>query len=219
MTRFCFLITFLIMGLFSNKSFSNSGEVNLPAPNIDGNVAVEKVLNERQSVRQYNKEPLNLEEVSQVLWAAYGKNKWAKLTSPSAGALYPLTIYLAAGEVGNLEPGLYKYNNRKNTLTQVFAEDKRASLSRAALGQSWVKQAPAVIIICADYDITASRYGGRAQRYVDIEVGHVGQNIYLQATALNLGTVAVGAFSDDEVKDVLGVEEDPLYIMPLGRVK
>lgn len=201
------------------SSSSSAEEIRLPSPKREGKVSLERTLNERRSIRQYAPGSLALEEVSQVLWAAYGKNKWSKLTSPSAGALYPLTIYLIAADVDGLNAGFYKYNNQKHSLDLISNDDLRKDLSAAALNQPYVMSAAAVIVICADYDITASRYGKRGSRYVDIEVGHVGQNIYLETTALGLGTVAVGAFSDRDVKKVLGVEQGPLYIMPLGRAK
>jgi len=199
----------------------NTKEIKLPKLQKEGGASLTEALNERKSIRDYSDKALTLDEVSQVLWAAYGKNKWGRLTSPSAGALYPLTIYLGAGKIDGLAQGFYKYNNRNHSLVLVSDKDLRSSLSRAALGQAWVRNAPAVIVICANYEITASsfRYGTRGRRYVDIEVGHVGQNIYLQATALDLGTVAVGAFSDREVKKVLNIKEDPLYIMPLGELE
>jgi len=213
------LISLLIMPGFMSKGFSDSREINLPSPRKKGDVSLEETLNKRQSTREYTAELLSLEEVSQILWASYGINKWSKLTVPSAGALYPLKIYLAAGAVEGMPPGLYRYNYKKQSLTQISSQDKRALLSEAALGQRWIKDAPAAVIICADYKITTSRYGSRGIRYVDIEVGHVGENIYLQATALGIGTVAIGAFSDEGVKNILGVKEDPVYIMPLGRKK
>jgi SagB-type dehydrogenase family enzyme len=206
------------MGMSFSGS-SNAEEVKLPSPKKEGKVSLEEALDKRHSIRQYASGSLALDEVSQVLWAAYGKNKWGKLTSPSAGALYPLTIYLIAADVDGLNTGFYRYNNRKHSLDLISKDDLRKDLSSAALNQPYVREAPAVIIICADYGITASGYGKRAERYVDIEVGHVGQNIYLEATALGLGTVAVGAFSDRDVKKVLGVGEEPLYIMPLGRAR
>lgn len=198
---------------------SNAEETKLPSPRKEGKVSLERALNERRSIRQYASGLLSLDEVSQVLWAAYGRNKWDKLTSPSAGALYPLTIYLIAAEVDGLKEGFYRYNNRKHLLDFISNKDLRQDLSRAALNQSYIREAAAVIVICADYSISTSHYGKRGSRYVDIEVGHVGQNIYLEATALGLGTVAVGAFNDKDVGRVLGVKEEPLYIMPLGRAK
>jgi len=201
------------------SGFSQPQALRLPPPTRKGKVSLEEALDTRSSVREYVKRPLTMQENSQLLWAAYGQNKWSKLTSPSAGATYPLTIYIIAGEIKDLPTGMYKYNNRSHSLSLVKSDDLRPSLSQAALNQPWVKEAPLVIIICADYSITTSRYGSRGKRYVDIELGHVGQNIYLEATALGLGTVAVGAFDDRSVKEVLDVKEDPLYIFPVGARK
>lgn len=207
----------MVSSIFGDSS--QAKEIRLSVPKKDGKISLEQTLNERRSMREYGSGSLALDEVSQVLWAAYGKNKWGRFTSPSAGALYPLTIYLIAAEVDGLAAGFYKYNNKKHCLDLISTKDLRKNLSKAALNQSWVKDAPAVIVICADYSITTGHYGARGRRYVDVEVGHVGQNIYLEATALGLGTVAVGAFRDQEAKQALGVGEEPLYIMPLGRVK
>lgn len=213
---------YLLVGLIISAGLCPGGcclprMIELPVPRLKGNVSLEEALNQRESVRNYGAVSLSLEEVSQVLWAAYGRNKWGKLTSPSAGAAYPLKIYLAAGDIDGVESGLYQYNNQQHSLLPVTGQDLRAALSEAALGQSFLRQAPALVIICADYEVTAARYGERAVRYVDMEAGHVSQNIYLQAAAMQLGTVAVGAFADEEVKKILGVGQTPLYIMPLGK--
>ncbi len=216
MKKVILLAIFLMIGGSIVEGLSKPQSLRLPAPTKKGKVSLEEALDARQSVRDYVTKPFTTKEVSQMLWAAYGENKWGKLTSPSAGATYPLTIYIIAGKVEDLPVGMYKYNNRSHSVTLVKKEDLRADLSGACLNQPWVREAPLVIIICADYSITTSRYGARGKRYVDIELGHVGQNIYLEATALGLGTVAVGAFDDRSVKAVLDVKEDPLYIFPVG---
>ncbi|MEM7816769.1 MAG: SagB/ThcOx family dehydrogenase [Candidatus Aenigmatarchaeota archaeon] len=196
-----------------------SQNINLPLPNKKGKFSLEEILDRRRSIREFSNLPLSLEELSQILWASYGVNRWNKLTSPSAGALYPLVIYVVVGNVKGLEAGLYKYDNKIHSLILINLGDFRKELSNACLGQSWVKEAPINIIVCANYGITTSRYGERGKRYVDIETGHVGQNIYLEATALNLATVAIGAFYDDRVKKLLSLKEEPLYIFPVGRPK
>lgn len=201
------------------KGYTDSKIFKLPQFSTQGKTSLEQAINERVSVRDYAPGSLTLEEVSQLLWACYGKNKGKKLTAPSAGALYPLKVYLAAGEVENLSKGFYKYDNQSHSLILISFIDLRSDLYRAALNQRWVESAPILIVICADYDIMVSHYGGRGRRYVDIEVGHAGENLYLQAQTLGLSTVAVGAFDDNKVKGVLNVEEEPLYIMPVGRVR
>lgn len=160
---------------------------------------------------------MGLEEISQLLWAASGKNLYRR-TAPSAGATYPLEIYLAVGEVEGLEPGLYQYSYSRHSLGQIREQDIRKKLCRAALSQSMIEEAPIDIIIAADFDRTTGHYGQRGLRYVYMEVGHVGQNISLQANALSLGTVMIGAFDDKQVKEILGIKEEPLYIVPVGKI-
>lgn len=192
-------------------------EIKLPKPVEKGNLSVEEALQRRRSVRDYKRGALSLSEVSQLLWAGGGRNFYRR-TSPSAGATYPLELYLVSGEIEELEIGLYHYMVSKHSLEKLKEEDLRKKLCRAALEQRMIERAPASLIIAADYHRTTGHYGQRGIRYVHMEVGHMGQNISLQAIALNLGTVMIGAFSDQEIKEILGIEEEPLYIIPVGRV-
>lgn len=198
-----------------------SSEVVLPPPQLKGRLPVEEALHRRRSVRDYAKGGLSIPEVSQLLWAAQGitQREEGLRTAPSAGATYPLEVYLVAGDVRGLPAGVYRYVPARHALVRKAEGDVRAKLGEASLNQQWVKEAPATLVIAAVYARTASRYGGRAERYVDIEVGHAGENVYLQAEALGLGTVAVGAFSDAEVKRVVGLEKEeaPVYLMPVGK--
>ncbi|MBO3832083.1 MAG: SagB/ThcOx family dehydrogenase [Candidatus Brockarchaeota archaeon] len=140
-------------------------------------------------------------------------------TAPSAGALYPLEIYLVVGSVEGLAPGVYKYLPNGHEIIRILDGDKRVPLADAALDQAWVRNAAVNIVITAVYGRTTGKYGERWIRYVHFEAGHAAQNICLQAVALNLGLVTVGAFYDEQVKTVLSlpVEEQPLYIIPVGR--
>ncbi len=192
-------------------------EIKLPKPKEKGLTSIEETLNRRRSVRDYKKGPLGLEEISQLLWAASGKNLYRR-TAPSAGATYPLETYLVVGEVEGLEPGIYHYSFSSHRLERIREQDIRKKLCRSALGQSMIEEAPIDIIIAADYDRTTGHYGQRGIRYVHMEVGHVGQNISLQANALSLGTVMIGAFEDNQVKEILGIKEEPLYIIPVGKI-
>jgi len=192
-------------------------EIKLSRPKEKGSVSIEETLNQRRSVRDYKKGSLSLEEVSQLLWSATGKNLYRR-TAPSAGATYPLEIYLVAGEVDGLEPGLYHYSITKHSLEKTKEQDVRRGLCRAALEQRMIERAPVSIVIAADYRRTTGHYGQRGIRYVHMEVGHVGQNVSLQAVALNMGSVMIGAFDDRQVKEILEIEEEPLYIIPIGKV-
>lgn len=195
--------------------------VKLPAPVLAGPMSLEEALAKRRSVRSYRDEALQLSWISQLLWAAQGitLEPQGYRTAPSAGATFPLEVYVVAGRVEDLPPGLYRYVPAGHSLAKVIDGDMRDELAGAALGQGQVAGAPAVFVIAADYGRTSHRYGDRATRYVHMEAGHAGQNISLQALSYGLGTVMVGAFSDERVKSVLNlpVNEDPLYIIPVGK--
>ena len=194
--------------------------IKLPHPQHDSDVSLEQSLLERRSVRNYSGQPLTLEEVSQLLWAAQGiTNPAGFRTAPSAGALYPLELYMVAGDVEGLEAGVYRYQPDGHRLAKTLDGDKRAQLAEAVLEQEWVEEGAVDFVFTAVYERTTGKYGERGIRYVHIEVGHAAQNLCLQATALGLGAVTVGAFYDDQVSQVLGLpaEEQPLYVIPVGR--
>jgi SagB-type dehydrogenase family enzyme len=173
--------------------------VQLPNPRFTGPLAVEQALLTRRSVREFGKNTLALNEVAQVLWAAHGMTGSGAgnlRTAPSAGALYPLEVLLMAADVGDLPAGLYRYLAWAHALDPLVRGDHRAALVKAASGQDWVAGAACVLALAAVYRRTTDKYGYRGERYVHMEVGHVAQNIYLQARALGLGTTIVGAFSD-----------------------
>jgi SagB-type dehydrogenase family enzyme len=212
-----------------------SGElITLPEVRYDGELSLERAVTERRSVRIYAQVALSLEDLSQLLWAAQGiteridvppavwtGGEWmgGLRTAPSAGALYPLELYVAVGDVTDLEAGLYRYVPLEHSLERVGDGDLREALGAAAYRQRAIYQAPAVLLIAAVYERTAIKYGGRAERYVHIEVGAAAENAWLQAEALGLGAVFIGAFNDQAVKQALGLPEDhePLGIMPVGR--
>lgn len=194
--------------------------IELPQPALDGDVSLEKAIRKRRSVREFSRQALPLADVAQLLWAAQGvTSRDGGRTAPSAGALYPLELYLVAGKVDSLPAGLYHYRPREHRLRLVTDGDLRKALAGAALDQSWVRSAPAVLVIAGVYERSAKKYGQRARRYTHIETGHAAQNVYLQAEALGLGTVIVGAFDDAAVREVLALPADhaPLALMPVGR--
>jgi SagB-type dehydrogenase family enzyme len=183
---------------------------------------LEEALLKRRSVRSYANIPVTIGEISQLLWAAQGiTNAKGNRTAPSAGACYPLDVYLVVGNADSLLPGLYRYLPKTHQVEMVSRGDIRESISAAALGQKSVRSAPATIAIIASYEKIDSRYKDRKIRYADMEAGHVGQNISLQAVALGLGTVMVGAFDDRSLKAVLnlGHQEVPLYLIPVGKAE
>lgn len=195
--------------------------IRLPTPLVAGAVSIEEVLRKRRSVREYQSESISIQAVSQLLWAAQGvTGQDGRRTAPSAGALYPLEVYLVAGWVEHLEAGVYRYGPLDHDLGSVVSGDVRGPLAAAADGQPQVASGAATIAITANYSRTTRKYGDRGVRYVQMEAGHVVENIHLQAIPLGLGTVIIGAFDDNETKQVLSVagSEEVLALMPLGRV-
>lgn len=200
----------------------NNGEwIALPQPAYDSQTSIEKALLDRRSIRNYSSAPLSLPEISQLLWAAQGITRpGGYRTAPSAGALYPLEVYLISGDIDQLPPGVYRYHPEGHKLEQLIEGDVRRELSAAALNQEFVQDAPAVILISAVYERTTGKYGQRGIQYVHMEVGSVAENIYLQAVSLDLGSVFIGAFYDDQVRQVVALDQDeiPMGIMPVGKL-
>ncbi len=197
----------------------------LPEPEREGEVSLEETLYHRASLRDFTEAPLELEEGVQLLWSAAGQaggeadiNTGATRTAPSAGGTHPMEVYLVAGEVEELKPGVYRYLRDEHALEPVTEGDLRNELAEAALGQEFIADAPATVVLVAHYERTTGTYGERGERYVHMEAGNISQNLHLKAEALELGTVVVGAFEDEVVADLLDTEGAPLLIMPVGRV-
>jgi SagB-type dehydrogenase family enzyme len=194
--------------------------IKLPEPQYDSDVSLEQSLLERRSVRDYAGEPLTLQEISQLMWAAQGlTDPRGFRTAPSAGGLYPLELHIVVGDVEDLLPGVYRYQPDGHQLVKTADGDKRAELAQAALEQEWVEEGAVDFVFTAVYERTTGKYGQRGIRYVHMEAGHAAQNLCLQATALGLGAVTIGAFYDKEVSRLLNLpaDEEPLYVIPVGR--
>ena len=194
--------------------------VALPEPSVTGTTSLEQLLAQRRSIRDYHATALELPEIGQLLWAAQGITHLQGLrTAPSAGALYPLEIYVVTGGIEGLAQGVYHYEPRYHQLIKKSDGDLREALARAALSQDWIKNASTIFVFTADYERTTRKYGKRGKRYVHIEVGHAAQNLFLQSESLGLATVVIGAFHDDEVARLLQLpnELQPLLLMPVGR--
>jgi SagB-type dehydrogenase family enzyme len=199
---------------------AQDGAVTLPEPRVEGQVSVERAISKRRSVREYADEPLSLAAAAQLLWAAQGVTGSGGLrAAPSAGALYPLEVYLVAGAVEDVRPGVYRYEPARHRLLAQGAGDRRAALADAALEQAWLAEAPATLVLAAVPARTARKYGPRAERFVPMEAGLAAENVGLQAVALGLGSVVVGAFDDARVQRVLELapEVEPLALLPVGR--
>jgi SagB-type dehydrogenase family enzyme len=186
----------------------------LPRPERTGALSLEEALARRRSVREFGGRPLTDREISQLLWAAQGlTGPDGERTAPSAGALYPLEVFVATAS------GFFHYDLSRHGLRRRSGDDLRPGMAEAALSQDAVREAAAVFVIAARPARTAAKYGAaRARRYVQLEAGHAAQNLLLEATALGLGAVPVGAFHDARLRQLLDLPPDSevLYLIPTG---
>lgn len=211
--------------LFAGMSIKSAAEeISLPKPSYVGEKSVEETLRSRRTVRAFKSQALTSDQLSQILWAADGITAdvgYLKLRSaPSAGALYPLDIFVVIGENGvmDMETGVYQYMPDGHYIRRIKGKDVRTEVAAAALHQMWIEEAPVTLVITGEYERCTKKYGKRGISYTYIEAGHVGQNIFLECEALGLGAGIVGAFYNDQVVKALGIEKrhDPISIMPVG---
>ena len=194
-------------------------ELEVAAPDTSSSsvsMPLDEALARRRSVREYTAEPVGNEAISKLLWAAQGiTDRKGDRTAPSAGALFPLEVYAVTAR------GVFHYEPQHRRLSRIDTADIRPALARAAHSQSAVRTAPLILAFAAVHSRTASKYGTRAERYVNLEAGHAAQNVLLEATALGLGAVAVGAFDDDALDRALSLpgEQRPVYLIAVGHPK
>jgi len=215
-------------GLFDSKAMANSENKTIiiqlnPPTALSGN-DLQALLEKRYSCRNFQNKKLSLDNLGNILWAACGKKydsvTQATRTIPSAGATYPLELFVVVGRdsVENFKEGVYHYLIEEHSLKLILTGDKRQELCRACLGQDFITKAPVSLIFSAEFKRTTQRYGDRGARYVYIEAGHACQNTYLAVTNLGLGAVEVGAFDDRDVKSVIDSNKNlqPIIIMSVG---
>jgi len=187
--------------------------ITLPKPNQKGPMSLEQTISARRSRRDFSPQPLTLEQIGQLTWAAQGQDDHSRYrTTPSAGATYPLELFVVSGD------GFFRYLPAEHSLEKVLEQDLRAALSSAAWGQEFIKAAPLTLVFAARFSRTTNRYGQRGIRYVYMEAGHAAQNVHLQAESLGLGSVAIGAFDDASVSKVLSLPDytEPIYMVVVG---
>lgn len=187
--------------------------ITLPEPNKSGSMSLEQAIAVRRSRRHILPKSLTLEQIGQLVWAAQGQDKGGKYrTTPSAGATYPLELFVIT------DKGMFRYLPDKHSLEKLTDRDLRAPLTSAAWEQEFILAAPLTLVFAAQFNKTTGRYGKRGIRYVYMEAGHAAQNVHLQAEALGLGSVAVGAFDDAAVSAVLLLPDkfEPLYMVVVG---
>jgi SagB-type dehydrogenase family enzyme len=198
--------------------------IPLPPPSLGDGPTLWKALQKRRSFRDYKPEPLSLVELSTLLWATQGITEkafgpWYR-TAPSAGALHPIDTYLVVNRVEGLEPGIYFFDVVEFSLILKRAGDLARSIAQAALNQEMARTAAVVFVWVAVIRRSSQKYRQRAYRYIYLDCGHIAQNLYLGATALDLGCCAVAAIFDDEVNDLVGVdgqEETAIYLAMVGK--
>lgn len=205
---FCFFV------IFMGNAMAYAEIVSLPRPEMKS-IPLNQAIQKRRSVRQFNSQKeLSLSQISQLLWSAQGITDTTQhfRSAPSAGALYPLEIYVVK------QDGLWHYIVNKHALEQISKMDLRKSLSNAALGQKEMIDAPATIVIVGVYQRSVIKYGKRGIQYTHIEVGHAAQNLVLEAINLNLASVTIGAFDEEKVKQLFSLSKEmtPLYLIPVG---
>ena len=206
----------------SRKINKKEGTLNLPAPMLEGNISLQKAIKDRRTVRSFSNKSLTIGQLSQILWAAQGitEDRGLKRAAPSAGALYPIDVYAVIGNnsVRELSKGVYHYLPSDHSIEKIIDTDARTDVAVASLRQMWMATAPVILVLTAQYGRITVKYGERGKRYAMIEVGHIGQNIFLQCEAMGICAGIVGAFYDTQVAGAIKTQKhhEPLIIMPLG---
>jgi len=211
--------------LGSCRAVSRDQPIDLPEPALRG-LSLEEAILARRSVRSYSEDSLSMTELSQILFAAQGitgrRGDLALRSAPSAGATYPIEVYAFADRIEGLAPGIYRYLPEGHGIELVKAGPHGESLTEACLGQSMPEEAALSLVLTAVAERTTSRYGDRGIRYIHIEAGHVSQNICLECASLGLGAVPIGAYDDQRLDSLIGIdgeEEMSLYVNSIGRIR
>ncbi len=207
----------------SYKRYPNSTKIVLPFPKSIETMSLYEALKKRRSIRTFSQKPMTTEQLSYLLWASTGiqrkENGYEFRTAPSAGALYPIETYLIANNVRGLEKALYHYSIKSHQLEELKSGDFSRSIARAALDQKMFLGAAIIFVWTAIFYRSKWKYRQRAYRYVYLDAGHIAQNLALSATSIGLGSCQVGAFYDDEVNEIVGVdgeEESAIYLSVVG---
>ncbi len=211
----------VVESVFYETPQKSGDMIDLPDIVTDGSMSLERAISLRRSIRSYSEEALTLKELAQLLWSAQGiTGDRGFRTAPSAGATFPLEMFVVVNHVDGLTAGIYHYHPKNHRLELIRTEDVSEALFRACLSQSMILDGGAVLVFAAVYERTTARYGSRGERYILNEIGHASQNVHLQAAALDLGTVVIGAYRDEEVEDILSLGDKyrVLYLMPVGKL-
>jgi SagB-type dehydrogenase family enzyme len=205
------------------KQYNERKKVEIPFPEHIETLTFDETIRNRRSMRRFSDKALSLEQLGYLLWSTTGIQRVESghdfRNTPSAGALYPIETYCFARNVNGLNMGLYHYNIKSHLLEELNIGDFSISLTRACLGQQMLASAQIVFIWSAIFERSKWKYKQRAYRYVYLDCGHIAQNLALCASSLGLGSCQVGAFYDDEINNILGLdgkEESAIYLSVVG---
>jgi SagB-type dehydrogenase family enzyme len=205
------------------KAYPDASSIPLPEPGLEGGLPTSLAIATRRSTRSYSNQPLSLDELSRFMYLTTGVSSDAfgnaRRTAPSSGALYPIEVYPIVHNVDGIEPGVYHYAYREHALELVRAEDMRSRVVEQGLGQEFLGQCGAVLFVTMILQRMRPKYQDRSYRYGLLEAGHVGENAYLAATEMGLGACGIGAFMDDAMNEMIGVdgvEEAVVYMLAVG---
>jgi SagB-type dehydrogenase family enzyme len=208
------------------KAYPGASVVPLPEPALEGSLPTAKAIAKRRSTRDYVQSPMSADELSRLLFLTGGvsadKYGNARRTAPSSGALYPIEVYAVVHRVDGIDPGVYHYAYREHALEQIRAGDFRAAVVDQAIAQEFLGECGVVLFLTMIMQRMRPKYQDRSYRYGLLEAGHLGENAYLAATSMGLGACGVGAFMDDAINEMLGVdgiEEAAVYMLAAGRVQ
>jgi len=205
------------------KEYPQAKKIELPSFEPAEPMSLDKVLNQRKSIRDFQAKPISISQLSYLLWASTGiqrvEHGYEFRTAPSAGALYPIETYVIVNNVSELEAGAYHYSIRTQRLEQLQQCDLREQIASAALDQRMCAAAAVVFIWSAIFERCKWKYGQRAYRYIYLDAGHIAENLALAAVSLNLSSCEIGALYDDQVNvilDIDGIEESVVCMAVVG---
>ena len=209
------------------RTYPGSFRLPLPGKDFDLSLSLGEALRCRHSTRSFQPDPLPLETLGRLLFCTYGVRGTKKIEgewcydrpSPSAGGLYPLEFYTVCQNVAGLSDGIYHYDARAHELEMRRVGLFQTDIASMMIGQDMVCDTNVVVLISANFTRTMWKYGQRGYRYVFLDAGHAAQNLYLVATALNLGVVSIGGFFDDELSALARLpvpEERVVYAVCVG---
>lgn len=207
------------------KQFPGVKKIVLPDPNEISKTSLDNCLKKRKSIREFSDKPITLKQLSYLLWASTGiqrnEHGFDFRTAPSAGALYPIETYLVINNVKDLSNGVYHYSIKDHTLEELKLGEYGIKTANAALGQDMCAKAAVVFIWTAIFQRSKWKYRQRAYRYIYLDAGHIGENLALASTSLDLGSCQIGALFDEEVNEIVGVDgtsESSIYMSVVGNI-